>query len=128
MVPYIYEDIAGTQDVADAFMTIYEMSPENKEAMSKKCIDYVRKEFSVTNLVQDWDSTLSACIENFKKTKNTNRWTITQVGASNSNLVAATPTQPKKQQAPVQVAPPSKKKAPTKKPSKKITVIDPSTL
>lgn len=128
MVPYIYEDIAGTQDVADAFMTIYEMSPENKEAMSKKCIDYVRKEFSVTNLVQDWDSTLSACIENFKKTKNTNRWTITQVGASNSNLVAATPPQPKKQQAPVQVAPPSKKKAPTKKPSKKITVIDPSTL
>jgi len=79
LVPYIYEDIAGTQDTVDALMTIFEMTPEQKSAMSDKCIAYVRKEFNVQNVVDKWSTTLEECIVNFKKSGKENKWTMTEI-------------------------------------------------
>lgn len=82
MVPYIYEDHAATQDVVDAFMKIYEMTTEEKDAMAQKCIKYVDQEFNIKNVISDWDRTLDECITSFKKTKDHNRWTVTEVAAT----------------------------------------------
>lgn len=69
LVPFIYEDFASTEETAEAFMTIYSMTDEEKEAMAKKCIDYVDHAFNLEYVKNKWDETLSACIENFKAGK-----------------------------------------------------------
>lgn len=79
MVPYIYEDIAGTEDVVKAFMTVYEMTAEEKSAMSDKCIAYVRKEFNVQDMITKWSTTLDECITTFKQSGSNNRWTMTEI-------------------------------------------------
>jgi len=85
-VPYIYEDFASTQDVVSAFMTMYEMPKDQRDALGKKCIDYVDREFNIKDVISKWDSTLTKCIEDFKKTKNNNRWTVTKIGACMNSL------------------------------------------
>ncbi len=124
-VPYIYEDIAGTQDVVNAFMTIYEMPTEQKEALSKKCIEYVKRDFNIKDVVSNWDSTLSKCIEDFKKTKNHNRWTVTEIGASIETFVSNQETVPAVERKPAVKQPPSVRTSSTKR---KIKVIDPESV
>lgn len=120
MVPYIYEDIAGTQDVVDAFMKIYEMTPEEKEAMAQKCVAYVDKEFNIEKVISDWDATLDDCIKKFKTTKDHNRWTVTEVAVVPSQNLESTKVET------VKKATVSSKKSSSKK--RRIKVIDPNSI
>lgn len=119
-VPYIYEDIASTQDVVDGFMTIYEMNPEQKKALGDKCIEYVRRDFNIKDVVSKWDTTLTKCIDDFKATKDSNRWTVTEIGASKQSMSLAE-TVPAVEQ-PIETKPELKTKKRT------IKVIDPKSL
>jgi len=77
LVPYIYEDYAGTEDVVNAFMKLYEMPVEEKEALGKKCIDHVDHAFNYEKMVKDWHETMSTCIDNFKNGKSeVKRWSL----------------------------------------------------
>jgi glycosyltransferase involved in cell wall biosynthesis len=69
MVPYIYEDFTNHQQVVDALMKIYEMTPEAKETLKNKVLDYCDHEFNYNKMVQDWDATLQTTIKNFKTSK-----------------------------------------------------------
>lgn len=75
LVPYIYEDYASTEETANAFMTLYKMSEEEKEALSKKCIEYADHAFNIDYVREKWDSTLEKCIEDFKAGK-LRRWNL----------------------------------------------------
>jgi len=103
MVPYIYEDFAGTQETADAYMKIFEMTPEEKTAMAKKCIDYVDHEFSYEKMVKDWDATLDKCIVDFKAKKSLNEgdWSLTTINPT----ISVQPPVVQKQAEPVVVVP-----------------------
>ena len=68
-VPFIYEDIAGTQDTIDALMKVFEYTDEDKEAMAKKVINYVDFEFNYENVIKQWDDALTKCITDFKAKK-----------------------------------------------------------
>ena len=65
-VPYIYEDYASEEDISDGILKIYDLSPEEKESLSKKVLDYARSEFSYQKTVDLWDETLTNLIENWK--------------------------------------------------------------
>lgn len=75
MVPYIYEDFSNHDQVVNALMKIYEMTPDEKVAMKKKVLDYVDHEFKYENMIQRWDETLDECIKNFK-VKKTQTWEL----------------------------------------------------
>ena len=82
MVPYIYEDFADLNEVADAFMKLYEMTDEEKAAMAQKCVEFVDYAFDYKKMVADWDTTMTNCIDNFKNQKNSGTyddWTFDEI-------------------------------------------------
>jgi hypothetical protein len=81
LVPYIYEDFASTEDVANAFLKLYEMTPDEKKAMKEKVISYVDHEFGYEKMIADWDSTLETCINNFKTRANNQQsdWSLVSI-------------------------------------------------
>lgn len=74
LVPYIYEDFAGTEDVANAFMKLYEMDEDQKHDLSQKCKEYADYAFNFDNIVQKWHETMSECIKVYQS--NSKRWTL----------------------------------------------------
>ncbi len=88
--PYIYEDYASTQETANAYMKLFEMSEEDKKSMSKKCIDYVDFEFSFPKMIESWDTTLDSCISDFKNNNkhSEKRWTLSEVVTEGTRIEA----------------------------------------
>jgi len=71
-VPYIYEDYCSVEKIADALLTMYEKSPDEKKQLGNKVRDYVLSEFSYQKTVDDWHDSLNKTIENWKS--NYDRW------------------------------------------------------
>ena len=68
-VPYIYEDYFSTEDLANAFMKIYEMTDEEKDAFKAKATAFVDREFVFEKMISDWETSLEKCILDFKNRK-----------------------------------------------------------
>lgn len=66
MVPYIYEDHVSNTTIANAIMEMYEMGEEKRKEIGQKALEYARTEFSIRNMVDKWDKTLSNTIENWR--------------------------------------------------------------
>ena len=78
MVPYIYDDHVNYLDVADAYMKVYKMTPEEKQAMTAKATAYCEHEFRYEDMIQKWDETLDKCITDWKNNK-PKSWTCEQL-------------------------------------------------
>ena len=65
-VPYIYEDYCSNEKVAEAIMKMYEKTPEEKEALSKKVIDYVDSDFSFDKTVELWHESLTNVLDTWE--------------------------------------------------------------
>ena len=77
-VPYIYEDYASPEKIADAIYRMYNMGKEERKALGKKARDYVLSEFALENTISQWDETLLKLVQDFKK-KPSPRWTFDAV-------------------------------------------------
>lgn len=75
-VPYIYEDYCSAETTANAIMKLYEMPREDREALGNKSRRYALSEFSLQKTIDDWDSSLTNLVENWKTTKT--NWIITE--------------------------------------------------
>lgn len=67
LVPYIYEDFFTHEQLRDAFIKVYNFTPEEKLMLKAQMIDYVDHEFNFEKVIADWDSTLSSTIEKFRQ-------------------------------------------------------------
>lgn len=76
-VPYIFEDYCSAETTANAILKLYEMSPDDREALGRKARDYVLSEFSLQKTIDDWDSTLSNLISNWGK--NHQNWSVKEI-------------------------------------------------
>lgn len=81
LVPYIYEDYAAQEDVANAIMRIYKMTKEEKESLKEKALDYVNFEFNYEKMIADWDRTLSDTITKFK-TNPERKWSLVDLSVN----------------------------------------------
>lgn len=77
-VPYIYDDHADKKAVTAAFMKLYNMTEEEKDALAKKTIAYVDFEMNYDNVIKKWDETLEKCIIDFKDGK-WNKWSMEEL-------------------------------------------------
>jgi glycosyltransferase involved in cell wall biosynthesis len=103
MVPYIYEDYASQEDVANALLKLYNMSSDQKKALKAKILDYVDSEFVYERMISEWDRTLMGTIEKWEAEKDTRKqWDLIPLDK---------PTAPVPQPKPV----PSKVDSPFKK-------------
>jgi glycosyltransferase involved in cell wall biosynthesis len=83
MVPFIFEDFPSTEETVQAFMKIYEMTEEEKDAMREKTVKFVDRELNYENVIKKWDETLEKCILDFKekKSKNEGSYKLTDIDA-----------------------------------------------
>lgn len=79
MVPYIYEDLTNHQQIVDALMQIYELTPDEKLAMKKKVLDYCDHEFLYQDMINKWDETLESTITAFKNNKLDTAWNFQKI-------------------------------------------------
>lgn len=77
LVPYIYEDIASHEDVANGCMKVFEMTPQEKADMKQKAVQHVHKNFSFERMISEWDRTLDKCINEWKENGKNNKWHLT---------------------------------------------------
>lgn len=76
-VPYIYEDYCSIDKIADAFMKMYDMPPEDRKALGKKAKKYVSEEFAYQDTINSWHESLTNLIDNWERTKGTRKqWSI----------------------------------------------------
>lgn len=66
-VPYIYEDYAANQDIADAMWKHYKRTPDEKSALREKVYKYARSEFSMSNTVDAWHNTMLETIRTWRE-------------------------------------------------------------
>lgn len=69
LVPFLYEDIVDKKALTEAFMTMHNMSQEDREKLGQKCVDYVDFEFNYDQMIQNWDRTLSETINTWRTNK-----------------------------------------------------------
>jgi glycosyltransferase involved in cell wall biosynthesis len=70
-VPYIYEDFVTCENTARAIMKMYSLSGTERKNLSKKVFEYARTEFSFDKTIDDWHSTASNLVTNWKKNRKT---------------------------------------------------------
>ena len=75
-VPYIYEDYASHEKIADAIYKLYKMPKSERKALGKKARKYVQEEFSMQKTIDLWDKTLKDVINDHKNKK---LWTCKSV-------------------------------------------------
>lgn len=84
MVPYIYEDYADLEEVANGLLALYEMEEAERKALSDKCVDYASYAFDYESMVDSWDKVFTETVESFKRNKkegSLKRWTGEEVRA-----------------------------------------------
>jgi glycosyltransferase involved in cell wall biosynthesis len=66
VVPYIYEDYASNDSIANAIEKMYRMGPENRKKLGEKARQYVKSEFGYQMVIDRWHETLNQTIESWK--------------------------------------------------------------
>jgi glycosyltransferase involved in cell wall biosynthesis len=81
-VPFIYEDYADVNAVAEGLYKLYSMDADQREALSKKCRSYALEEFNLETTVDKWHNTLSGLVEDWKAgNRPTPRFEMIEIGA-----------------------------------------------
>lgn len=77
LVPYIFEDFVSHETVSKSFMKIYQLTPEQREALGKRAMEHAHADYDLPTVISKWDSTLTDCIENWRSRHQ--RWSHTEI-------------------------------------------------
>jgi len=75
-VPYIYEDYASNEDIADGIRKIYDLNDEERLALKTKVHQYASEEFSHQKTVDLWHQSMLDAIREFKSYKSWEKLTF----------------------------------------------------
>ena len=75
-VPYIYEDYASNEDIADGIRKIYDLNDEERLALKTKVHQYASEEFSHQKTVNLWHQSMLDAIREFKSYKSWEKFTF----------------------------------------------------
>jgi glycosyltransferase involved in cell wall biosynthesis len=67
-VPYIFEDYATPESIADALFKFYKIPKNEKDELSKKVRNYVSSEFDYKDVVSEWHESLLNVSRTWKDT------------------------------------------------------------
>lgn len=73
VVPYIYDDRASNDDVADALVTMYEMGRTKRKELGLKAREWAIENFNLGSMIASWDRVLANQIESFQNGRPTRR-------------------------------------------------------
>jgi glycosyltransferase involved in cell wall biosynthesis len=69
LVPYIYEDYVSNSTTTKAIFDLYKMGPEARRELGEKARQYAVSEFSLSNVIQQWDESLWDLSERWNSSK-----------------------------------------------------------
>jgi len=81
-VPYIYEDHFNNEDLLNALLKMYEMSPEERKALGAAGADHVKNNYSFDKYIERWEKCLLNIHENlgsWETRKNYKTWQLLEV-------------------------------------------------
>ena len=79
-VPYIYEDLVSHETVVKGLVSYYEKSQEEKDEISKKIIEHCNRDYSMDQVIADWDDSLTSLVENWQANRcGRKRWVHVEV-------------------------------------------------
>ena len=81
-VPYIYEDRINKDDFINALMKIYEMTPEERDALGAAGQEYVTKNYNFETYQKRWIETLDDIYERYgswENRKGYDAWTLKEI-------------------------------------------------
>lgn len=67
-VPWIVEDIVKNENIASAFLKMYEFGPEKRKQLGQKAMNYAHEEFGMKRLIETWDRTLEHTMATWRDT------------------------------------------------------------
>lgn len=76
-VPFIYEDHINNHNVANSMMQMYDFGQQKRYEIGQQALKQAKERFALRDTVNNWDLTLSNCIEDWRKNKQ--RWSLTEV-------------------------------------------------
>ena len=71
-VPYIYEDYASVDKIADALLEMFELGQDGRRSLGLKAKRYVEEEFSHEKTIGMWNNTLNDTVVNWRERRK--RW------------------------------------------------------
>jgi glycosyltransferase involved in cell wall biosynthesis len=77
MVPYIYEDYITHENLANAFMQMYDWGPEKRKQVGNRALEHAKKDYNVENLIKDWDNTLTNLVDTWHS--NYRSWEVRKI-------------------------------------------------
>jgi len=81
-VPYIYEDHFDNEDLLNALLKMYEMSPEERKALGSAGAEHVKNNYSFDKYIERWEKCLLNVHENlgsWETRKNYKTWQLLEV-------------------------------------------------
>lgn len=75
-VPYIFEDLITHKTLAESFMKMYDLGPEERKKLGIKAMNHAHRDYDLDKVVNDWDSSLTNLMNNWKLNRTT--WTHTE--------------------------------------------------
>ncbi len=79
-VPYIFEDYASAENIADAIYKMWNMPSDERKELGEKAKNYVLSEFAYQDTVDKWHETLHSLVKKWKTDK-PKLWKIKEVQA-----------------------------------------------
>ena len=65
-VPYIYEDYVSCDTIAESIMKMYKKSPEERDTLSEKVLNYVKTQFDHQTMIDSWHDSLLSTVNNWR--------------------------------------------------------------
>jgi glycosyltransferase involved in cell wall biosynthesis len=75
-VPYIFEDLITHKTLAESFMKMYDLGPEERKQLGIKTMNHAHRDYDLDKVVGDWDSSLTKLMDSWKQNRTT--WTHTE--------------------------------------------------
>jgi glycosyltransferase involved in cell wall biosynthesis len=65
-VPYIYEDYVSCDTIAESIMKMYKKSPDERDALSEKVLNYAKTQFDHQAMIDSWHDSLLSTVNNWR--------------------------------------------------------------
>lgn len=78
-IPYIYDDRVSHESVKAALQSLYTMGKERREMLGKAGAEWARREFNLSKMISDWDSTLTKTILKWRNDVSRKSFTVVSV-------------------------------------------------
>jgi glycosyltransferase involved in cell wall biosynthesis len=78
-IPYIFDDHGSDEDFVNAYKKMYDMGFDARKELGRKGSEWVRKAYSMDNMVKSWDDVITKYVSLYRENKNVSRIKLSRI-------------------------------------------------